>query len=100
MSEMEHEIFNRACAHYKKKYRLEAHPDQRLSNARQDYLFRVDDMRSARPGETQGAVRRVSAITISEEFWTDYFSGKPSNWNSFEDFWGYIKQQIEWSDDE
>ena len=48
ITEMEHEIFNRACAHYKKKYRLEI------------YDFDIEDR-----------------STVIGEFWTDYFSGNP-----------------------
>ena len=52
MTEMEQDIYNRACVHYMKKYRME--------KSMEEYDFEVVD----RPA-------------ISKEFWTDYFSGKP-----------------------
>ena len=52
MTDMEHEIYNRACVHYMKKYRIE--------KSMEEYDFEVVD----RPA-------------ISKEFWTDYFSEKP-----------------------
>ena len=52
MTEMEHDIYERACTHYKKKYRMEKSMD--------GYDFIGED----RPA-------------IIGEFWSDYFSGKP-----------------------
>ena len=51
MTDMERDIYERACAHWNKKYRME--------KSIEDYGFGDD-----RPA-------------IIEEFWTDYFSGKP-----------------------
>lgn len=48
MTEMEQDIYNRACAHYKNKYRME------------NYDFDIEDR-----------------STVIGEFWTDYFSGNP-----------------------
>ena len=52
MTEMEQEIYNRACTHYKKKYRME--------KSMEKYDFNKED----KPD-------------IIKEFWTDYFSGNP-----------------------
>ena len=52
MTEMEQDIYNRACTHYKKKYRMEKSMD--------GYDFIGED----RP-------------EIIRDFWKDYFSGKP-----------------------
>ena len=52
MTEMEHDIYERACTHWKKKFRIE--------KSMEGYDFNVVD----RPA-------------IIEEFWTDYFSEKP-----------------------
>ena len=52
MTDMEHDIYDRACTHWKKKFRIE--------KSMEGYDFNVMD----RPA-------------IIEEFWTDYFSGKP-----------------------
>ena len=48
MTEIEQDIYERACVHYKKKYRLE------------NYDFDIEDR-----------------STVIGEFWTDYFSGNP-----------------------
>ena len=52
MTEMEQEIYNRACTHYKKKYRME--------KSMENYDFDIEDR-----------------STVIGEFWTDYFSGNP-----------------------
>ena len=52
MIDMERDIYDRACTHWKKKFRIE--------KSMEGYDFNVMD----RPA-------------IIEEFWTDYFSGKP-----------------------
>ena len=48
MTEMEHDVYERACTHYKKKYRIE------ISTS----VISVED-----------------GPEIIEEFWNDYFSG-------------------------
>ena len=52
MTEMEQDIYNRACTHWKKKFRIE--------KSMEGYDFNVVD----RPA-------------IIKEFWKDYFSGNP-----------------------
>ena len=53
MTEMECDIYERACIHYKKKYRME------LSTPGLNHLG------------------RPSGPKVIKEFWDDYFSGKP-----------------------
>ncbi len=52
MNDMEQDVYDRACIHYKNKYHME--------ESMEEYDFEVVD----RP-------------TITGEFWTDYFSGNP-----------------------
>ena len=50
MTETEHDVYDRACTHYKKKYRIE----------KSTPVFSAED-----------------GPEIIKEFWNDYFSGKP-----------------------
>ena len=52
MTEMEQDVYERACVHYKKKFRIE--------KSMEGYDFNKEDQPD-----------------IIGEFWRDYFSGKP-----------------------
>ena len=52
MTEMEQDVYERACTHWKKKFRIE--------KSMEGYDFNKEDQPD-----------------IIKEFWTDYFSGKP-----------------------
>ena len=52
MTDMECDIYERACTHWKKKFRIE--------KSMEGYDFNV-----------------VDRSTVIGEFWTDYFSGNP-----------------------
>ena len=59
MTEMEQDIYNRACIHYKNKYHME--------KIMENYDFDIEDRSTVIEDRS----------TVIGEFWTDYFSGNP-----------------------